>query len=110
MEIEDAADRVRKSRLGWFVRLERKDAGDWVSACRSMAVVGNAGKGSPGKRWNEIVMNDLKKCGLEVWRKTENDGRLKLLYVYLIRPTRASTGKRRKRRRERDVTEIKNGC
>ena len=44
LEIEDAADVVRKSRLGWFGHLERKDEGDWVSACRNMATVRNAGK------------------------------------------------------------------
>ena len=35
-EIEDVADVVRKIRLGWFGHLERKDEGDWVSACRNM--------------------------------------------------------------------------
>ena len=45
--------------------MERIDAGDWVSACRNMAVVGNAGKGGPNKRWNEVVKDDLKKCGLD---------------------------------------------
>ena len=65
MEIEDVADVVRKSRLGWFGQLERKDAGDWVSACRNMAFVGNAGKDRPKKRWNEVVKEDLKKCGLD---------------------------------------------
>ena len=33
--IEDVADVVRKSRLRWFGHLKRKDAGDWVSACRN---------------------------------------------------------------------------
>ena len=28
LEIEDVVDVVRKSRLGWFGHLERKDAGD----------------------------------------------------------------------------------
>ena len=28
-----------------------------------MAVVGNAEKGRPKKRWNEVVKDDLKKCG-----------------------------------------------
>ena len=64
LEIEDVADVVRKSRLGWFGHLERKDAGDWVSACRNMAIVGNAGRGRLKKRWNEIVKDDLEKCGL----------------------------------------------
>ena len=55
---------VRKSRLGWFGLLERMDGGDWVSACRNMAIVGSAGKGIPKRRWNEVVKYDLKKCGL----------------------------------------------
>ena len=65
LEIEDVADVVRKSRLEWYGHLERKDAGDWVSACRNTAIVGNAGKGRPKKRWNEVVKDDLKKCCLD---------------------------------------------
>ena len=60
-EDEDVADVVRKRRLGWFGHLERKDAGDWVSACRNMAIVRNAVKGRPNKRRNEVVKDDLKK-------------------------------------------------
>ena len=29
-------------------------------------IVGYAEKGRPKKRWNEVVKNDQKKCGLEV--------------------------------------------
>ena len=50
LDIEDVADVVRKSTLGWFGHLERKDEEDWVSACRNMVVPGNAGKGRPRKR------------------------------------------------------------
>ena len=50
LDIEDVADVVRKSRLGWFGHLERKDKGDWASAHRNMAIVGNAGKGRPKER------------------------------------------------------------
>ena len=39
LEIEDAADVVRMSRLGWFGDSERKDAEDSVSACRNIAIV-----------------------------------------------------------------------
>ena len=53
---------VRKSRLGWFGHLERKDEGDWVSACRNTAVPGNAGKGRPRKRWRDVLEDDLKKA------------------------------------------------
>jgi len=46
LDIEDVADVVRKSRLGWFGHLEGKDEGDWVSNCRNMVVLKNAGIGS----------------------------------------------------------------
>ena len=59
LDIEDIADVVRKSRLRWFGHLERKNAGDWVSACRNMTIVGNAGKSGQKKRWNE-AKDDLK--------------------------------------------------
>ena len=49
----------------WFGHLERKDAGDWVSACRNMAIVGNARKGRSKKKWNEVVKGNLIKCGLD---------------------------------------------
>jgi len=31
LDIEDVADVVMKSRLGWLSHLDRKDAGDWVT-------------------------------------------------------------------------------
>ena len=65
LDIEDDTDVVRKSRLGWFGHLERKDAGDWVSACRNMAVPGNVGKGRPRKRWRDVFEKDLKKGRLD---------------------------------------------
>ena len=65
LEIEDVADVDRKSRLGWFGHLERKDAGDWVSAGRNMVIAGNAEKDRPKKRSNEVVKDDLKKCDLD---------------------------------------------
>ena len=51
--------------LGWFGHLERKDAGDWVSACRNMAMVGNAEKCKLKMRWNEVVGDNRKQCDLD---------------------------------------------
>ena len=45
--------------------MERKDDRDWVSACRNMAVPGNAGKGRPRKRWRDVVEDDLMKGRLD---------------------------------------------
>ena len=54
--------RMLSKRVDWLglVTWERKDAGDWVSACRNMAIVGNARKGRSKKKWNEVVKDDLK--------------------------------------------------
>ena len=93
---------VRKSRLGWFGHLERKDAGDWVSACRNMAVVGNVGKGRLKTSWNEVLKDDLKKCSLnrglakdrESWKEGSS-------YGENVRPVRART--RNVKREEREI-------
>jgi hypothetical protein len=47
------SDVVKGGRLERFGNLERTDAGDWMSACRHMVVVGNKGRGlgKPRKGW-----------------------------------------------------------
>ena len=65
LDIEDVADVVRMSRLGWFGHLERKDEGDWVSAYRNIIVPEYAGKGRPRKRWRDVFEDDLKKGRLD---------------------------------------------
>ena len=37
----------------------------WVSACKNMAVPGNAGKGRPRKRWRDVLDDDMKKGRLD---------------------------------------------
>ena len=65
LDIEDVADVIRKSRLRWFGHLERKERGDWVSACRNMVVPGNAGRGKTRKRWRDVLEDDLRKDRLD---------------------------------------------
>ena len=45
-----------------FDHFERRDEGDWVSACKNMVVPGNVGKGKPRKRWRDVLEDDLKKA------------------------------------------------
>src|SRR5437867_12065262 len=56
---------VRRDRLRWFGHVERKEAGDWVSNCRNLEVVGGVRKGRPRKSWMECVKEDMKECGLK---------------------------------------------
>src|SRR5437867_2896326 len=64
---------VRRGRLRWFWHVERKEAGDWVSKCRNVEVVGGVRKGRPRKTWMESwrhgkawmerhVKEDMKDC------------------------------------------------
>src|SRR5437867_10329094 len=59
---------VRRGRLRWFGHVERKEAGDWVSKCRNLNVVGDARKGRPRKTWMECVNNDMEECLLKKGR------------------------------------------
>src|SRR5437867_11307398 len=56
---------VRRGRLRWFGHVERKEAGDWVSKCRNLVVVGGARKGRPRKTSMERVKEDMKDCRLK---------------------------------------------
>src|SRR2546425_5779586 len=56
---------VRRGRLRWFGHVERKEAGDWISKCRKLEVVGAVRKGRPRKTWMECVKEDMKECGLK---------------------------------------------
>ena len=56
------------------MHVERKDADDWVSACRNMAVSGERGRDR--KTWKECVADDMRQLRLRqedaqdraVWR------------------------------------------
>ena len=59
------SDIVRQGRLRWFGHVERKDAGDWVSACRDMVVTGKRDRDRGKKTWKECVADDMKKLKLK---------------------------------------------
>ncbi|XP_065645850.1 uncharacterized protein LOC136076303 [Hydra vulgaris] len=48
----------------WFGYVDRKDADDWVSACRELEVSGEKGRGKSRKTYRECVAVDLKKLKL----------------------------------------------
>ena len=86
--IVSVSDLVRQGRLRWFGHVERKDADNWVSACRNMAVSGERGRGRGRKTWKECVADDMRQLRLRqedaqdraVWRNG----------ILGNRPTRAS--------------------
>ena len=63
------------------------------TACRNMAIVGNAGKGRTKERWNEVVKDDLTKCD-----GSEMEGSS---YGENVRPVRARTRDVKREEREK---------
>jgi len=85
------SDIVCQERLRWFGHVERKDAGDWVSACRDMVVAGKRGRGRGKKTWKECAADDMKQLRLE---REDAQDRAVWRYSFLEkRPTRASADK-----------------
>jgi hypothetical protein len=88
--IMSACDRVRQGRLRWFGHVERKDEGDWVSACRDVRVEGERGRGRGRKTWSECIMGDVRKMGLR--REDAQDRGVWRSGILGNRPTCASAG------------------
>jgi hypothetical protein len=65
LDIESVTDVVRRGRLRWFGHVERKNAEDWVSACRNFEVVGARSRGRGKKTWDECVRRDMVQLDLK---------------------------------------------
>ena len=70
--------------------MERKDEGDWVSACRDLSVAGAKGRGKGRKTWKECVVDDMRKMNLRI--EDAQDRGLWRSGILGNRPTRASAG------------------
>ena len=82
--MESVAEVVRRGRLRWFGHVERKDKGEWVSACRYLCVDGVRPRGRGTKKWDECVSEDIRSLGLNrkdaqdrvVWKSCTSGNRL----------------------------------
>ena len=90
--IVSVSSMMSRRRLRWFGHVERKNADDWVSACRKLEVEGELGRGRGRKSWKECVANDMRKLKLK-----QEDAQDRAFWASGIlgdRPTRASAEKR----------------
>ena len=86
--LEEVGVVLRRGRLRWFGHLERKNASDWVSACRSIAVVGSRLWRREKKSLCECGKGDMEIKGLRAEWARDHEMWRGLLSVK--RPTRAS--------------------
>ena len=65
LQIENVADFLRRSRLRWFGRVQRKENSDWVKKVTLLDVDGRRGIGRPRKTWTQAVAEDLRALNLK---------------------------------------------
>jgi Arc/MetJ-type ribon-helix-helix transcriptional regulator len=58
--IESVSDVIRRGRLRWLDRMERKDS-DWVKACQWVEVNSKRGRGRGRKTWTESVWRRIRR-------------------------------------------------
>ena len=63
---------MRRGRLRWFGHVERKEVDDWVSACRSLEVVGAAEVGAR-MTWRARLDGDMKDRGPKPGMKMDRE-------------------------------------
>jgi len=63
--IVSVSSMMSRRRLRWFGHIERKNANDWVSACRELEVTGERGRGRGRKTWKGCVADDMRKLKLK---------------------------------------------
>ena len=97
--IEAVEDVLRRGRLRWFGHVERMKADNWVSACRSLEIVGGKkrGRGRGKKAWRECVLDDLR--SLKLKREVAQE-RVSWRGAIKRKPKPSDTRKRGKHRRK----------
>ena len=60
--IQDLDVALRTSRMWWFGHVERSTG--WIAKVRKLNVVAQKRPGRPKKTWDEVLMDDRKKLGM----------------------------------------------
>jgi len=64
LSVEEVSEVVHRGRLRWYGHLQRKDANDWVSKCKDLAVDGQRWMGRSRKTWMQSVEKDMRRVKL----------------------------------------------
>ena len=64
LAIDDIGEVMRRTRLGWFGHVERRDELCWKKRIGTLQVDGDGVKGRPRKRWREVLKEDMREKGL----------------------------------------------
>ena len=91
--IQDLDVVLRASRIRWFGHVERSTG--WIAKVRKLNVVAQKRPGRPKKTWDEVLMDDRKKLGMDPadpQNRSEWRGRLRERFVKQAQPSVEDTG------------------
>ena len=60
LAIDDIGEVMRRNRLRWFDHVERRDELCWIKRIETLQVDVDGVKGSPRKRWREVLREDMR--------------------------------------------------
>ena len=67
--------RLRKTRLGWFVHVKRRDENSILREVMELEVEGRRPVGRPRKSWSKVVEEDKgSSTSQKIWQRTGNNG------------------------------------
>ena len=57
-KVDDIGEVMQQNRLRWFGHVERRDELCWIKRIETLQVDGDGVKGSPRKRWREVLRDE----------------------------------------------------
>ena len=87
LDIQDLEMVLRTSRMRWFGHIECSTG--WITKVRKLNVVAQKRPGRPKKTWDEVLVDDRKKLGMDFadpMNRSEWSGRLRGRFVKQAQP------------------------
>ena len=79
---------LRSSRMRWYGHVERSKG--WIAQVRKLNIVAQKRSGKPRKSWDEVLLDDRKKLGMDTadpQNRSEWRGRLRRRLVKQVQPS-----------------------
>ena len=84
---------LRSSRMRWYGHVERSKG--WIAQVRKLNIVAQKRSGKPRKSWDEVLLDDRKKLGMNTadpQNRSEWRGRLRRRLVKQVQPSVEDNG------------------
>ena len=72
-KISKLENKLRNARLRWYGHVKRREEGYLGKRMKEMAVPGNRKRGRPGRRWIDLVREDMEEVGVKKEDEVDRD-------------------------------------